>query len=57
MTRSPRRLARIIEKEKPGYAIRPKTERHGRPETGDPHFRTLAELKARYAKKPTSKEK
>jgi hypothetical protein len=45
-----KQLQRVIDRQMPGYVIRPKQERHGKPESGDPYFRTVEQLKARYAR-------
>lgn len=50
MTRA--ELQRVVDRKMPGYVIRPKSERHGRPETPEPsQFETVEEMKWRYARR------
>jgi hypothetical protein len=45
------RLQRIVDREKPGYVILPRSERHGKPDVPRPDVATVEDLKARYARK------
>ena len=51
MTSREELLQRIVARRMAGYVIRPRPERHGKPETGDRYFETVDELKARYARR------
>ena len=51
MTSREELLQRIVARRMPGYVVRPRSERHGRPETPAPsQFRTVEEMRARYAR-------